>query len=45
MRWKNLICAGVLSLAVGVSATAFAQETNQDVKDQKNAVKQQDKAA
>ena len=45
MRWKNLVCAAVLSMAVGVSGIAFAQETNQDVKDQKTAVKQQKKAA
>ena len=45
MRWKTLICAGILSLAVSVTSVGFAQETNQDVKDQKKAQKQQDKAA
>lgn len=45
MRWKTLICAGILSLAVSVTSAGFAQETNQDVKDQKKAQKEQNKAA
>jgi putative membrane protein len=45
MDWKKLACAGVVSLALGASGVVMAQDTNQDVKDQKTATKQHDKAA
>ena len=44
MHWKNLVCAGVLSLALGASGTAMAQQTDKDVKDQKTAAKEHQKA-
>src|ERR1051326_6905481 len=45
MDWKKFACAGVLSLALGLSGAAMAQDTNKDVKDQKTAQKEHDKAA
>jgi putative membrane protein len=44
MVWKNLVCAGVLSLALGASGAAMAQQTDKDVKDQKTAAKEHQKA-
>jgi putative membrane protein len=45
MYWKNLACAGVLSVALGASGIAMAQQTDKDAKDQKTAAKEHDKAA
>lgn len=45
MYWKNLVCAGVLTVALGASGVAVAQQTDKDVKDQKTAQNEQNKAA